>query len=167
MLIYMRHGDDHSDGNKHHNDRRLCNEGKRDASKTAKRLIKKYGEPSIVLVSPYQRTYDTIEAMKTRFARSPTIIRDPRLAKYLGPKKRKDADISEALADVLPIDDDKLEFRRRVTQHIEDMELANHHRSDVVVWCITHKIVVKYVGDYFDVRVPKNVDFLDYITIGP
>jgi broad specificity phosphatase PhoE len=167
MMIYIRHGDDHSEDNKHHHDRRLNDRGKRKASKVAKRLIKEHGHPSIVYVSPFRRTVETIEAMTERFDRPVSVIQDPRIAQYFGKKKkRRGIEIGHELAGVISIDDNKDAFRMRVGQHIDDVRLADHHRSDVVVWCITHSVVLEHISDYFDEPLSDPVGFLDYLVIG-
>jgi broad specificity phosphatase PhoE len=165
MLIYIRHGNDHSDDNKHHHDRGLTDKGKRSASKAATRLIAEHGHPSIVYVSPFQRTLQTAEAMAEQFDRPVEVIQDPRIAQYFGKKKRRRGiKIGRELAALAPLDDDKAAFRLRVDQHIEDVRLANHHRSDVVVWCVTHTIVLKHIGKQFG-ESASDLDFLDYIAI--
>lgn len=163
MLIYMRHGDDHSEDNEHHHDRQLSDDGKRQAFKAAGRLIKKHGHPSIVYVSPFRRAIETAEAMTERFDRPVSVIHDPRIAKYF---KKQNVEIGPALAGVVSLEEDKEAFRLRVDQHFEDLKIANHHRSDVVVWCITHKVVVKHAGRHFGEPTSGAIDFLDYLVIG-
>lgn len=167
MLIYIRHGNDHSEGNKHHHDRGLSDSGKRKASKQAARLIKKHGTPSIVHVSPFRRTLETYEAMAAHLDPRIQVVHDTRIAQYFGKKKkRRGIDIGRALAELAPVDADKAAFHLRVDQHIGEMKLANIHRSDVVVWCITHSVVLKYLSKQFDQRMSRPIEFLDYIVVG-
>lgn len=167
MLIYIRHGNDHSEDNKHHHDRGLSKSGWRKASKAATRLIEKHGHPAIVYVSPFRRTVDTVAAMAERFDRPVSVIQDPRIAQYFGKKKRRrGVEIGRVLAGIAPIDHDKEAFRQRVAQHIDDVKLADHHRSAAVVWCVTHTVVLRHIGKRFDEKVPDPLDFLDHFVIG-
>lgn len=164
MLIYIRHGNDHSEDNKHRHDRHLSDVGRRKAFKLANRLIKEHGHPSIAYVSPFKRTAETLEVMTERFDRPVTVIREPRIAQFFSKKKRRD--VSQAVANVISINEDEQGFHQRVQQHIDDVQLANHHRSDVVVWCVTHTIVLEYVSGYFKEPLSNPVRFLEYLVIG-
>jgi broad specificity phosphatase PhoE len=167
MIIYIRHGNDHSEGNAYHHDRGLSDAGKRRASKAAERLIRKHGHPTVAYASPFRRAVETLEAMTERFDRHVSVAQDVRIAQYFGKKKRKRGiNIGPELAALVAIDADKAAFRLRVSQHVEEMKAANLHRSDVIVWCITHTAVLRCLGKQFDQRMRKPIEFLDYIVVG-
>lgn len=166
MLIYIRHADDHDDDSEHRHDRHLSDRGKRKASKLGKRLIKKYGQPTAIYVSPFQRVLDTANAMSERFKGSVPVHQEPRISRFFSKKQQLDPDISPRTARAkIPIIEDRDAFHARVLEHVEDMQRAGHHHSRAVIWCITHKIVVKDAARHFGVDPPKDVDFLDYIVV--
>ncbi len=165
MLIYLRHADDHDDDAEHRHDRGITSSGAKQARKLAKKLIKKYGHPSAIYVSPFQRTHQTVNAMSERFEHPVPVHQEPRISRLFSHKQQRDPDIGRATASVVPIVEERDEFHARVRTHIEAMQLAGHHRSSTAIWCVTHKIVVKDVAKHFGVDMPKEFDFLDYIVI--
>lgn len=165
MLIYLRHADDHDDDAEHRHDRGITGKGARKASKLANKLIEQYGHPTAIYVSPFQRTRQTAAAMSERFEHPVPVHQEPRISRLFGKKQQRDPDISSKTADAVPIVETRETFHARVRAHAEDMRLAGHHRSTPVIWCITHKIVVKDIAKHFGVVVPKDFDFLDYIVI--
>jgi len=164
VLIYLRHGDDHSDDFEYKHDRPLSDVGKRAAVKVAKRLIEKYGHPSIAYVSPFRRATETLDAMAGCFRRAVTVIRDPRIAQFFA-KSQRPPKIGKVLANVIDVDENKRDFRVRIDKHLDDVMLANHHRSDVVVWCITHTVVLEYVANYFEDPLSDTPRFLEFIVV--
>jgi broad specificity phosphatase PhoE len=165
MLIYIRHADDHDDDAEHRHDRHLAKGARKQARKLAKRLIKKHGHPTAIYVSPFQRTLETVEALSARFAQPVPVHQDPRLSRLFSKKQQLDPDVSPQTARAVSIVEDREAFHRRVQEHAEDMRRAGYHSSHAVIWCITHKIVVRDAARHFGVDVPKDVDFLDYIVV--
>lgn len=160
MLIYLRHGDDRGSAIYRH-DRRLNDRGREKASKQARRLIEKYGHPDVVYVSPFRRAIETLEVMSLRFEREVPIRRDPRIAQRLSEKQRRDPKISPETRAQITIDEDRDAFRRRVAAHVEEVR----RRASDMIWCITHRAVIKEVADRFDVKISGDLDFLDHVVM--
>jgi broad specificity phosphatase PhoE len=167
VLIYIRHANDHVDDAKHRHDRHITNKGARKAAKLAKKLIKRYGHPSAIYVSPFRRTLQTATAMAARFEHAVPTHQDPRIAQHFSKKQQRRPDISRETARAgIPIVESRDDLRARVQSHIAAMRQAGHHQSSVVIWCVTHKIVVRTVGKSFRMKLPKSSGFLDYVVIG-
>lgn len=160
MLIYLRHGDDRGqDVYKH--DRSLNDRGSKKASKASGELVEKYGHPSTIIVSPFRRTIQTLNAMAQQFKRPVGVHRDPRVAQYLGGKR--EPIISPETAALVSMDETLDAFRARIRDHVEDAK-----RRDSVgaaIWCITHQIVIEEVARYFDVQISGDLDFLDHVVM--
>lgn len=165
MIIYIRHGDD--DGPvEHRHDQRLSEKGKKRSSRMAKRLIKRFGHPSIIYVSPFQRTLETVAAMSGQFKRTVTLKIDPKLSRYFSSKEQADPSVYPETKKVnVPIYEKKDDFKRRVKDHIHRTRKAKHHKSSKVVWVITHTLVIKEVGRYWELDMPEHFEFLEWFTI--
>lgn len=159
MLIYLRHGDDRGDDTYPH-DRPLNDRGKRRAAKRAKHLIKEYGHPHRVYISPFRRARETLAAMTPRFSQAVEVHPDPRIAQYLSKKQQRAPRLHpETLAAITPHEDEEA-FQRRISSHVED---ARIWADTLTIWCITHQIVIEAVERHFEVRAPRKLDFLEYL----
>jgi phosphohistidine phosphatase SixA len=159
VLIYLRHGDDRGDDVYRH-DRRLNDHGREKAAKAAKRLIEKYGHPDIVYVSPFRRTLETLDVMTARFVR-PVVVRcDPRIAQHLSEKQRRDPKISPETQAQITIDEDRATFQARIEDHVRTVRDLTG-----LIWCITHQSIIERVAEHFDVKMPKDLDFLDHVVM--
>lgn len=167
MIIYIRHGNDDGPA-EHRHDQRLSDKGKRRSKKLAKRLIKRFGHPSIIYVSPFQRTLETVAAMSNRFKRTVTLRLDPKLSRYFSSKEQADPSIYPETKKVnVPIHEGKDDFKRRVKSHIRYTRKSKYHRSSKVIWVITHTLVMKEVSRYWDIDIPEHFEFLEWFTIEP
>jgi broad specificity phosphatase PhoE len=157
MLLYLRHGDDRGNDEYRH-DRRLNDRGREKASKVAKRLVEKYGCPDVVLVSPFRRALETVEAMKERFEQPVTIHSDARIAQYVGNKI--DPKISPETATWVSVTEDQAAFRQRIAAHVTDVRYANG-----AIWCVTHQVVIEEIAEHFGVKISDDLDFLDHVVM--
>jgi broad specificity phosphatase PhoE len=162
MLIYLRHGDDRGDDVYHH-DRRLNARGRKQARKKAGRLIRKYGHPDTLFVSPFRRAIETANCMTAGFERLVGVHCDVRIAQFLTKKRLRDLSVSPATLDTINIEEDRRMFRRRVKAHVRDVR--QRATSSAVIWCITHQAVIKEVARRFDVKISGSLDFLDHVTM--
>lgn len=161
MLIYLRHGDDRgNDVYKH--DRPLNDQGKYRAGEKARHLIKKYGHPNRVFVSPFRRTRETLTAMAVHFDRPVEIQQDPRIAQHLSSKQQRDPHINPETLATITVNEDKKTFRRRVAAHVMDMRAWGALSA---VWCITHKAVIDEVASHFGMKTPRSLGFLDHVVM--
>ena len=159
MLIYLRHGDDRGNDVYRH-DRPLNDRGKKKAGKAFGELAEKYGHPNTVLVSPFRRAVQTLEAMVVHFARAVDVHRDRRIAQYLGETRNS---VSPETAAEVAIDESKDAFRARVRDHVEDVRSRN--QAGVAIWCITHQVVIEEAAGCFGVEISGNLDFLAHVVM--
>ena len=160
MLIYLRHGDDRGNDVYRH-DRPLNNRGRKKARKAFGALAEKYGHPDTLLVSPFRRAIQTLEAMAEQFKRPVAVHRDPRVAQYLG--GRRDPRISPQTAALVAVDESREMFQARIRDHVED---ARRRKSvGASIWCVTHQIVIEEVAVHFGVKISGDLDFLDHVVM--
>lgn len=161
MLLYLRHGDDRGDDVYRH-DRHLTDRGKKKAGKAFDGLAAKYGHPNTIFVSPFRRAVQTLEALATQFKRPVSVHCDPRIGQYLG-EKREPRVSPETLAFIV-VAETRATFRARVLDHVEDVR-RRVQTGAAVIWCITHQIVIEEAAEYFDVKIPRDIDFLDHVVM--
>jgi broad specificity phosphatase PhoE len=161
MLLYLRHGDDRGNDIYRH-DRPLNDHGKHRAGKEARRLIKKYGHPNRVFVSPFRRAQETLTAMALHFDRPVEVHQDPRIAQLLSSKQQQDPHISPETRAVIIVNEDEKAFRHRVATHVRD---ARAWAAISMVWGITHQAVIEEIAPHFDTEVPKSLNFLDHVIM--
>ena len=159
MLIYLRHGDDRGNDVYRH-DRPLNDRGKKKAGKAFGALAEKYGHPNTVLLSPFRRAVQTLEAMVVHFARAVDVHRDRRIAQYLGETRNS---VSPETAAEVAIDESKDAFRARVRDHVEDVRHRN--QAGVTIWCITHQVVIEEAAGCFGVEISGDLDFLAHVVM--
>ena len=162
MLIYLRHGDDRGEDVYRH-DRRLNDRGRKQAGKKAGRLIRKYGHPDTVFVSPFRRTIETVNCMTARFERLVIVQGDSRIAQLLTDKHVRDLRVSPNTLRTITVEEDRTAFRRRVKEHVRDVR--ERAERGAIIWCITHQVVVEEVARLFDVKISGGLDFLDHVVV--
>ena len=160
MLIYLRHGDDRGNDVYRH-DRHLNDRGRKKARKAFSALAEKYGHPDTLFVSPFRRTIQTLEAMAARFKRPVNVLRDPRVAQYLGGKR--EPIVSPETAAVVALDESWEAFQARIRDHVADAE--KRKSVGAAIWCITHQVVIEEVAGCFGMKIPGGLDFLDHVVM--
>jgi len=168
-LIYIRHGEDTSDGYKH--DQKLTSKGKEDVKNLTIELINEYGLPDIIYYSPYYRTRQTkkimLKVIHKHFNHGlPEYKPDFRLSRYFTKHQKKSPNIRrETEKRGVPIDETWKEFKSRVNNQLIDTENLIKNNEKRIIWCITHTLVldriIKLKGIDHDYEIP----FLDKIVI--
>lgn len=169
MLIYIRHGHDEDPDPTYRHDNKLSSKGHKQVKDKVRELIKLYGIPDMILISPFRRTKETASVMKKYISKEYPNSKtksyyDSRLSRYFTSKERRDPDISPATDDkVIPIDEGNKEFRRRVKKHVKEISKSKYKKK--IIWCVTHTLVIKRVAEIFETSVPDHFEFLETIVI--
>lgn len=70
------------------------------------------------------------------------------------------------LAGKFVIDKDKRHFRKRVEEQFEGIsKLKSVNKDELVVWNITHSLVIKHVARSNKKKFQKHVEFLDHLAL--
>lgn len=178
-IIYVRHGHDQRKDFKF--DENLTSLGKAKAKKLAKRLIRKYGLPTVIMYSPFLRCRQTlhevkkvVQSYKKKDAdfKLETIV-EPKLGKYFTPSEKEQMngdhhlDVRESTLKLgALIDKSKKHFNERV---VEQYENVSTEMENPVIWNICHAIVLKRVAKMTKNRMigtsKKKVNYLAYTVI--
>jgi broad specificity phosphatase PhoE len=165
-VIYIRHGDDSNSDSIYTNDPTISKNDYPKIRNIGKNLIKKYGHPDLILVSPMFRTIETCGVFKDLFDQPCHIKVSPELSRLFTSKQRNPRTIHpRTLKHNPPLHEDSRMFKNRVDDHIETMFKNKYYkRTKPVIWCITHALVIKRVAKRFHYSTGK-IDFLETFTI--
>lgn len=165
-IFYIRHGDDDSGGRQEYRqDPRLSKSGYDDIIRFTRKMIKKYGTPDIIFVSPMYRAVETYEQMKKipELNEVPMKI-SPKISRYFTRKERNLDEISpETLARKVPVYETVDEFHHRIDKF--DRKSRKWMKRGAMVWCITHCLVMKRIAENHKRNINEHIEFLDYFTI--
>lgn len=163
MLIYVRHSDDEVDEATYRHDPKLTDDGQDLARAKGKKILERYGIPSVVFCSPFRRTKETLAHMLSNLSKTQRetikIVYDSNQSRFFSSKDKKRPDIARGTkAAKVPIYEDYDEFTERV--HSAATALEKHITEEPVVWVITHTTVYKIVSKRYKVSIPKRIPFM-------
>lgn len=166
-IIYIRHGSDERQNHKY--DEELTREGKEEAKKIAKKLIEEYGLPDVIYYSPFYRTRQTRKAMMHTIKKYvkdeselPVLKLEPRLGRFFTKKQSKNPDIRNSTSQKGAIIYETWnEFETRVTQQYEEIKQT----KDIIIWNITHTLVLLQISFLSQIERNKHVNYLDYCVV--
>lgn len=170
MLIYIRHSHDegHNQGPRHDHD--ITKKGKSLAKEVGKKLLDKYGLPTIIFCSPFLRTRKTLKYILKNLdendIKSLNIIYDNNLARYFSKREQEDPSVlPETLKFDIPIQESNSDFHQRVDEHIAETKKQNYLSSDRVYWVITHALIYKRVAKHYEITIPERIPFMHYFKL--
>ena len=171
-IVYIRHGEDRESSHKY--DEKLTPEGKIQARKLAKKLIKKYGLPDVIYYSPFFRARETRKEMVkaiTEFRdnledeqknKRIKLKLDPRLGRFFTRKERANPDISSSTKHKGAIINERWkDFKERVESQLNDA-FSNDYK---IIWNITHTLVLLHVAELQDLSRDSHVEYLDTVIL--
>ena len=168
MIIYIRHAHDEHPSSKysHKSDIPLNDKGKKMAFKISQKLIKKYGVPDLILLSPLYRTRQTAtifsHVINQLTGKNPQMYIDPRLSKYFTESQQKNPKVRKDTKKFpLPIHESKDDVMNRVIHHLNDICKS----TDKNIWCITHAIILKYIAKHKCIDIPPHIEFLQTLVV--
>lgn len=164
VVVFIRHSEDTPSSHKY--DEKLTENIQPIKDLTVK-LIEEYGIPDIIYYSPFHRTRQTKSIMsnhiKELYGEKIKTNCDYRLSRFFTKKQRLNPDIrSDTLKKGAPINESWDEFKHRVKKQLRDMEKK---RTEKVIWCITHTLVLNYVIKKKKIPHPYLIPYLDTIVV--
>jgi len=160
MIIYLRHSHDEYDDATHRHDHQITTMGKEKARQIGKKLIVKYGLPNIVYCSPFKRTRQTLKYMLKDHEHNTIKVKyDPNLSRYFNKNEQEDPSVfNDTDKFDIPVQENKRQFKERVNNHIK--EITEVAEKDIIIWCITHTLVLKKVAKHHGITIPKHLEFM-------
>lgn len=170
VVLYIRHSDDSRRRQEsniiHRDDLKLTSNGRSLARKTSKFLIKKYGQPDIIYLSPFMRAKETLYQMQKYFTKKPIIKFDNRLSRFFSKKEKQNPScFTETFGHNIPIYENWNQFKERVHNHLREMHHKKYIHSKKVVWCITHALPFIQVAEICKKTIPKSIPFMHYFRV--
>ena len=178
MIIYLRHANDNQHRPKHKHDNNISKKGKKDAQEMAHKLIKKYGYPTRIYFSPFQRCKETVKKMMNELVsmQSPDnkhfcfgcyegsikLINDSRLSRYFTTSDKKKPSVSsKTLKHKIPIYESKDDFDKRISNQVEEIKNIDENE---IIWCITHAYTFKRIANKLNIDTTSHIKFLQYFV---
>lgn len=160
-ILYIRHSSDDGVCTRAH-DCDLTHEGKELAKKIGKKLISKYGLPSVIYVSPFHRTLQTVNAMLDGSSSIP-IIKENKLSRYFSSREKQNPQLyPDTMQEKIPIQDSYSDFKKRI-RHFDANLTQRKQRG--VIWCVTHSTVYKQLASLNEKKIPSYIPFMHYTTL--
>lgn len=164
-VIYIRHGDDENTNKSYPNDPSLTRNASWSIKKLTWQLVKKYGRPDAIYVSPMRRTWETGLIIGESLNRRVPLITDYHLSRYFTQKEKNPKTVRpDTLKRKVPILESKSQFKDRVDRHIDHFT-PFYSKESPVIWCITHALVLKRVGKALDLDLKDHFDFLETLVV--
>lgn len=158
MIIYMRHGDDEQSNPRYRQDPGIRKDFRRKIQKHCRRLLRKYGPPDVVYISPMTRGVETVQEMELPGWTKVEVL--PELSRFFLKDEIDFREINpETLQRGLPLFEKSDQFKKRADM-IVDWIYRNH--KGLNVWCITHALVMKRAALYHRVELPSHQKFLEW-----
>ena len=170
-VIYIRHANDDGPNPAYPMDPEITSESHPEIRKLTLKLIRKYGAPDIIYISPMSRAIETYYQMKSHLGRVKALICQD-LSRFFTRSEIDSSDLFSLNPRTfylgVPLCESKQEFRERVDEHIAEFSKKGHYdHLRPVIWCITHTMVMKRVSKSLDLPLPSHLDFLAVLPVLP
>jgi hypothetical protein len=139
MIVFIRHGDDETKEKEKH-DTCIRQEGINDIKEKSKELVAKYGQPSLIILSPFRRTVITgYYLFKSLQNKCPVKVWRS-VGRFFTSKERKNPLIHKKTICYL---DNKEKFKKRCIK--VKAKLLKLQTKYPVIWVVTHTLVIKRI----------------------
>lgn len=170
-ILYLRHSEDSEGNSTFLHDAKLVNSGKRDSYKKAVHLVNKYGFPTKIYISPFERARETAiyfsKALKLIDPKKKVEFRiDPKLSRFFTKKDQKNPEMRDKTKRYNPpvyeeIDD----LYSRINKQLLSMRERGYLNPNgkITIWCLTHALFCKKMLLISGLESPEHIPFLaDY-----
>lgn len=183
MIICLRHAeDDELVDRQYKYDSHITETGKNKATELAHELYEKYGYPTKICFSPFQRCVETAFALvneliyiktKKKANKNPDcclecykykriqLCYENNLSRHITNFKPEKPTVSpKTLQANIPINETDDAVCQRIKNHVHMMKNNKKER----IWCITHASLYKQIANKLHIRTTGHIEFLDYYT---
>jgi broad specificity phosphatase PhoE len=167
--IYIRHADKEyangdADINKH--DPGITDNGVEKSKMVAKHLVEQWGQPNLIIVSPYRRTRETATIMNNTLETPVRMYIDTNLSEYLGNHRNVPIDVTDStLIHDPPHPETFRDMKIRVRYHHKKIVEYTRKLSVGVVWVVTHGLIIKQIAGIIGIKMAKEFPTLTCLSI--
>ena len=168
MIIFIRHSDDEDSDPTYKLDPNLTPHGIKLAQSKGRKIIEKYGVPSIIYTSPFRRTKQTVNYMLSSLSNSQKqeikISHVSKLSRYFTRSEKRRPKIDKStMKNNIPIYETHDDFVKRTVKIAKI--ISKFINTPEIIWCVTHTVIYKRVAKYYDITLPNYIPFMDYFEI--
>jgi broad specificity phosphatase PhoE len=170
MLIVVRHAEEEASSEcTYAHDAKITPKGMNEAFQLGNTLLRKYGLPDYIFVSPFRRTITTLDNMLSKVKyedkKKIQVFKEINLGRYFSKSQQNfpDTHPDTHVGGLLHTTEDKEHFKNRTHRIIK--KIHNIAKSGKVVWVITHVVVFKRFAKFYNIEIQPYVDFLDNIIL--
>ena len=167
--IYIRHADKeyvNGDSNVFKHDPGITELGKSRTKDLAKILVEKWGNPDMILTSPYERTRQTSKILNSELESRVPMYIDSDLSEYLGNHRDIPIDVrEETLKHNPPHPETFLDMKARVKNHHNKVSKYLSNKQNFVVWIVTHGLVIKQIAYLMGLKICKDFPTLTCLSL--
>jgi|SRR5579871_655548 len=162
MTVYIRHGNDDQEKTTFAHDNKLNLKAISQINRQIPEIIKKYGVPDVILLSPFHRVRYTVIEMMKYFKNNRIRVKymvEPRLGRYFNYNEQKRPEVRGSTKYYKPYIKETVEaFNYRVKRQFNSVK--NRFRGKKV-WCITHALVINEMLEIHRRKTIPNIRFLE------
>jgi broad specificity phosphatase PhoE len=164
MLIYIRHSNDDSDSS-FRDDNKLTSRGKKKCHNKCESLVRNHGVPAVIITSPFYRAIQTAKIFQKyilkHYAVEVEVKVETNLGRFFSSDERDNPEIRPSTMKYRPaIDRSDSEMMKRIRSHLRKVFSKGYHKSEKVLWCISHGVILKRLVREYGGKAPEHVDFL-------
>jgi broad specificity phosphatase PhoE len=132
----------------------------------AQYLLEQYGKPEMIIVSPYRRTRETANVMKSVVENTVPLIIDTDVSEYLGNHRTVPIDVTEStLIHDPPHPETFVEMKARVKKHHNKITSYCKAKERGIIWIVTHGLIIKQVACLIGMKMAKEFPTLSCVSI--
>ena len=167
--IYIRHADKeyvNGDSIRFKHDPGITETGKNKTKDLANILVDKWGLPDMILTSPYERTRQTAKILNSELETRVPMYIDSDLSEYLGNHREVPLDVKEETAKHNPPHPETFpDMKLRVKNHHIKIQRYLSGKENVVVWIVTHGLVIKQIAYLMGLKICKDFPTLTCLSL--
>lgn len=167
-ILFCRHGSDKptkGEDVEYRDDPKLYYKAEKDIVRLTKKFVDKYGTPDIIYVSPFRRCLETYDIMKPYFKAHHKLVITSNLGRFFSYDEQKHPECAPETLKYGPhITEEIRDFEARMRAHVK-MVHKEAKNNDLVILNITHTLCMKEAASYYNIKLSKWLDFLEYFTV--
>lgn len=161
-ITYIRHANDDQKKTTFAHDNKLNPKAQAEIINELKSIVKRFGVPDVILLSPFRRSQDTVIEMMHCFRKHNIRVKcyvDPNLGRYFNYREQRHPEMCDKTKRYNPkVEETPDSFNKRVRRQFEATKKRFPGKN---IWCITHALVINEMLENHRKKPRPDVKFLE------